>query len=226
MPAGVDGVHREVVRLALAVADKYGFVLGGGVAWVLHGLVERPTEDIDLFADVDGTASAAVAAVRAALTGAGFEVYDTDPDQTDPDQTEEPDLAEVFDGFDLHEIFVVRDGRTLKLSLSRLDRRHSPIVMDVGPVLSVDDLVGSKIAALVSRREARDYVDAAAALAHYTVEQLLTLAHRQDPGLEPEDVRQVGRYLDRLPDSRFARYGLDAAQVAQLRSRLSVWPRD
>lgn len=39
----LDPFHRDVVRVALRVAQRYGFVLGGGLAWVLRGLVQRPT---------------------------------------------------------------------------------------------------------------------------------------------------------------------------------------
>jgi hypothetical protein len=34
--------------------------------------------------------------------------------------------------------------------------------MDVGPAMHLDDLVATKVAALVSRREVRDYIDVAA----------------------------------------------------------------
>ena len=43
--------------------------------------------------------------------------------------------------------------------------------------------------------------------------------------LDPEDIRAAGHYLDRLPERRFARYGLDAAQVRRLRERLAGGPR-
>jgi hypothetical protein len=53
----VDPFYREVARIALTVARQHGFVLGGGVAWLVNGLVERPTEDVDLFTDTDGGAA-------------------------------------------------------------------------------------------------------------------------------------------------------------------------
>lgn len=225
-PAGVDDFQREVARVALTVASRYGFVLGGGVAWVLHGLVDRPTEDVDLFANVDGAAAAAVEEIRQALASAGFQVYDEDPEEPGHDEAE-PDISDLFSGFDLDmkELFLVRDGREVKLSLSRLDRHDSPVIMDVGPVMSVDDLTGSKVAALINRREPRDYIDVSAALDQYTIPQLLDLARRCDPGLDPDDVTQVGCYLDRLPDSRFERYGLGPADMVKLRARLVGWPR-
>ena len=209
------GFFQDVARVALGVADRYGFALGGGLAWVTHGLVDRPTEDVDLFADVDGAAGAAAGEVRAVLVAAGFEVE------------ERADDGDLFDGFDLEmrEFEVHRDGQGLVLSLSRLDRVHAPVVLDVGPVLHVDDLVASKTAALISRREVRDYIDVAAALGRYSLADLLDLARQHDPGLEPEDIDAVGHYLDRLNDDRFVRYGLDRVRVAAVREALAIWPR-
>jgi hypothetical protein len=126
----VDPFYRDVARLALRVARIHGFVLGGGVAWVVSGLVQRPTEDIDLFTDTDG--------------------------------------------------------------------------------------------GVANRREVRDYIDVAAALSRYPLQRVLELAHAADPALDPGDIAEAGRYLDRLDDSRFAVYGVDGAQV---RKRLTDWPR-
>ncbi|SCG71907.1 nucleotidyl transferase AbiEii/AbiGii toxin family protein [Micromonospora halophytica] len=210
--------YREVARVALTAAGPHRFVLGGGVAWAAHGLVTRPTEDVDLFADVEGAAAAAATEVRAALERAGYEVVDADPDS---------DLAGLFDGFDrdMKDFVVTRGARQIRLSLARLDRYRSPVVMEFGPVMDVRDLVANKVAALVNRREVRDYIDVAAALEHYAVTELLELARQVDPALDDADVREAGRYLDRVADRRFTRYGLDAAQVAQVRRRLAAWPR-
>jgi hypothetical protein len=122
-PSDAD-FYREVAHVALTVADKHRFALGGGLAWITHGLVARPTEDVDLFTDVDGVARAAAGDVRTALLDAGFEVRDEEPGG---------DLADVFYGFDLdmREFRVLRGGQSLLLSLGRLDRLHSPVVMDI-----------------------------------------------------------------------------------------------
>ncbi|WP_331461122.1 nucleotidyl transferase AbiEii/AbiGii toxin family protein [Micromonospora tarapacensis] len=210
--------YREVARVALTVAGPHRFVLGGGVAWAAHGLVTRPTEDVDLFADVEGAAAAAADGVRAALRTAGFEVAEADPDS---------DLGDLFDGFDrdLRDFVVSRDGRRIRLSLARLDRHRSPVVMDLGPVMDVRDLIANKTAALVNRREVRDYIDVAAALDGRSVVELLALARQLDPALDDSDVRAAGRYLDRIPDRRFTRYGLGPADIVRVRRQLAAWPR-
>jgi hypothetical protein len=211
---GVDAFYAEVARIALAVATKHGFVLGGGFAWLVTGLVQRPTEDVDLFTDTAGGVAAAAGEVARALTAAGYRVVREEGD-------------ELFAGMaeDLQEFLVAGPDRALRLTLCRLDRRQAPVVMELGPVMHLDDLVATKVAALVNRREVRDYIDVAAALERYPLPRVLELAHAADPALDPEDVADAGRYLDRLDDARFARYGLTPAEITALRERLAGWPR-
>ncbi|WP_305783267.1 nucleotidyl transferase AbiEii/AbiGii toxin family protein [Symbioplanes lichenis] len=214
MTANIDEFYRDVATLALGVGEKHGFVLGGGVAWLVNGLVRRPTEDIDLFTDTAGAVEAAAADVTGALTAAGYQVFREVGD-------------EMFAGMDedLREYHVADGRKALRLTLTRLDRRRAPVVMDVGPVMHLDDLVASKVSALVNRREVRDYIDVAAALERYDLDRVLELARSLDDSLIDEDVADAGRYLDRLDDARFAVYGLSAEDVARLRERLAAWPR-
>ena len=67
-------VQREVVRIALA--GVAGFALAGSGAIREHGMIERPTEDVDLFTtNQDVTAfSAAVDQVTDQLRGSGYQV--------------------------------------------------------------------------------------------------------------------------------------------------------
>jgi hypothetical protein len=210
-----DAFYRDVARIALAVADKHGFVLGGGFAWLVNGLVERPTEDVDLFTDTAGGVTAAAGEVAAALGAAGYRVVREEAD-------------ELFEGMadDIQEFLVAAPDRALRLTLCRLDRHRAPVVMELGPVMHLDDLVATKVAALVNRREVRDYIDVAAALERYPLERVLELAHAADPALDPEDVADAGRYLDGLDDVRFTLYGLGAEQIRRLRERLAQWPRN
>jgi hypothetical protein len=45
----VDPVHRHLAEIGLRAAQRYGFALAGGYAVQLHGILERPSEDVDLF---------------------------------------------------------------------------------------------------------------------------------------------------------------------------------
>jgi hypothetical protein len=97
--------------------------------------------------------------------------------------------------------------------------------MDVGPVLDLEDVIGGKVCALASRAYDRDYVDTAAALGRFSVEEVIAFARRLDPGLDDRDFADAGRRLDRMDDEAFARFGLTPPDVALLRARFSAWPR-
>ena len=49
------------------------FALGGGNALIAHGIINRPTEDVDLFTNEDNGVQAAAGAVGDALRAAGYE---------------------------------------------------------------------------------------------------------------------------------------------------------
>jgi hypothetical protein len=215
-----DPFQVRIARIALAVAEEYGFALGGGHALVAHGLVHRPTEDVDLFTDVDGGVRTATDLVRVALVQAGLTVEL-------PDRA--TDLSDLFYGMDdAFEEFHVHDGeRRAAISLGRLPRQHAPIRMTVGPVLHLEDLLASKVCALGARGEVRDYVDVAAALRRgYDRPRLIAMANENDRGLTAEDFAVAMRRLDALPDAAFVPYGLDADAVAELRGQFADWPRE
>jgi hypothetical protein len=217
----IDPFHLRIAEIALAVAEKHGFALGGGLALNVYGVVQRPTEDVDLFSDHPASVPAATELVVAALERAGIPVTI---------EAEESDLRDVIPDLDGHlvELTAYRDAADqvgVRLSLGQLYRAHHPVVLDVGPVLHLDDLRAWKVAALVARSEPRDLVDVAAFLADREVPELLALARTGDPGMEPEDIAAVGRRLDETPDRLLTRYGLDAAAVAELRRRFALWPR-
>ena len=205
----LDELHATIAAIAL----------GGGNALIAHGIIDRLTEDVDLFTDEDDGVTAAAGAVEAALRAAGF-------DAERQDKT--AGLADVFYGMGdgLAEWIVTGPGgRQMMLQMAYFDRDRRPVTMDIGPVLDLEDVVGSKVCALASRVEPRDYVDTAAALERYTVDQLIAYARRLDPGLTDQDFADAGRQLDKMPDGLFARYGLDAAAVGRLRERFAAWPR-
>lgn len=108
--------------------------------------------------------------------------------------------------------------------MAYFDRAHQPVIMDVGPVLSIEDVLGGKVCALAGRFEVRDFVDAAA-LERHRPDELIGFARRLDPGLTETDFTDAVERLDLLPDSRFARYGLSSDDVARLREQFAAWPR-
>ena len=213
-------LQREVATIALRAAARNGFALAGGNALIAHGIIDRPTDDVDLFSNEETGVAAAADAVESALVEAGFLAERRD---------RMAGLEQVFEGMGegLAEwIITAPSGQQTMLQMAYFDRTRGPVTMDVGPVLDLEDVAAGKAVALVSRVEPRDYVDTAAALERYTVDQLIDLAKRLDPGLTGRDFADAGRHLDQMPDRLFARYVRDQQDVARLRERFARWPRN
>ncbi|MEV0456754.1 nucleotidyl transferase AbiEii/AbiGii toxin family protein [Catellatospora methionotrophica] len=213
----VEELQVDVARIALGVAQAHGFALGGGHALNLYGIVHRATEDVDLFTDVDGGVRAAGALVAQALRAAGLDV-DVYGD----------DLGEVFGGLDdeLVEFQITRDDAVMRLTLARFDRNRGTVVMDIGPVLHIEDVLGGKVAALATRAEPRDYIDVAGALRDYRRDQLVEFGLRADPALSDEDFAAAMDRLDRLADVVWQQlYGLTPRACATVRAAFADWPR-
>ncbi|MGY1777731.1 hypothetical protein ACI8AV_17865 [Geodermatophilus sp. SYSU D00804] len=99
-------------------------------------------------------------------------------------------------------------------------RRDEPVTLAVGPVLSLEDAVGNKVAALFSQAEAWDFldVDTIRAAGRFTDEELLAAAAERDPSF---DVHLFGRQLEavrRVQPVQVARYRVDATQCRRSRS--------
>jgi len=215
----VSSLHGRVTAIALRAAAPHGFALGGGNALIAHGLIDRPTQDVDVFSNEEGGVEAAADAVDAALREAGF-------------GTERRDgtggLSDIFYGMGegLAEwIITAPGGEQMMLQMAYFERTRRPVVMEFGPVLDLEDVVGGKVCALASRAEPRDYVDTAAALERYTIDQVIGFARRLDPGLTRRDFADAGRRLDKWGDGIFAPFGLSQEEIARLRERFAAWPR-
>lgn len=216
----LSGLHHQVATLALGAAAEHGFALGGGNALIAHGIIHRPTHDVDLFTNHEHGVQAATTGVETALTHAGYTAERID---------KTAGLADVFYGMGegLAEWAITAPtGEKMALQMAYFDRGHQPVLMEFGPVLDLEDVAGGKVCALASRTYERDYLDTAAMLTHYTPGQLISFAHRLDPGLTGHDYADVADRLDQLTDQRFTSAGLTPQQVTILRRSFTVWPRD
>jgi predicted nucleotidyltransferase component of viral defense system len=215
----VSELHRQVAAVALRAAARHGFALGGGNALIAHGVVDRITQDVDLFTDEEHGVEAAAGAVEAALRAAGFEAERED---------KTAGLADVFEGLGdgLAEwTITAAGGQQMMLQMAYFDRARQPVIMEFGPVLDLEDAVGGKVSALATRAAPRDYLDTAAALDRYTTAELIGFARRLDPGLTDQDFADAARRLDQVADGWFASLGLSGPDVAALRARFATWPR-
>ncbi len=204
----MDPFHARLARLALAVAAEYGFALAGGYAVQLHGLGDRPSKDVDLFTPDMGGPARAAELIAEAYRRDGLTVTLKQPSDT---------FARLW----------VNDkyGNASKVELGVDWRAHSPVRLEIGPVLHLDDAVANKVVALFSRWAARDFLDVDAALLSglYSREDLMRLAADHDLGFDRRYFADALSQLNRIPDQEFADYGLDEAAIAELRERFTEW---
>jgi hypothetical protein len=205
----VDPFHERLAIIGLAAAERYGFALAGGYAVQAAGLLERPSEDVDLFTawerrgDFDAALDATIAGYRAA----GFVV-------------ETPRRSDSFARLS------VSDGnRVATVELAVDWRAHQPIQMVLGPVLHPDDAVANKMCALYGRAQARDFIDVDAAIqsGRYDPETLLRLAERADRGFDRHIFADALGRAAALDTADFAQYGVSGHDLDGLRSRFATW---
>ncbi|MEA5454821.1 nucleotidyl transferase AbiEii/AbiGii toxin family protein [Sinomonas sp. JGH33] len=205
-------VQREVARIALASAGDCGFALAGSGAIREHGIIDRPTQDVDLFTTTAHVEQVERAAERAAaeLRSAGYHVEEV---------TKSPSFTrlQVRSG----------DAHSLEVDFAIDWRKSDPVMLNVGPVLSLEDAIANKVSALYSRGEPRDYldVDAIRGTGRFTDEELLGAAAERDPGFE------TGMFADQLDASRHITprdvrmYGVDDDQLELIKERMGQWAR-
>lgn len=204
--------HLRLAEIGLEVAARFGFALAGGYAVQAHGILDRPSEDIDLFTAWDrrDEFAAAVDAVVTAYRADGYTV----------------EVTQQFETF--ARLAVAAPGRPdhpYKVELAANWRAQPPVMMDVGPVLHIDDVVAGKMSALYTRGEPRDFLDVDAALTtgRYSHTRLLELAEQADTGFDRHVLADLFGLLERYPDRRFAAYGIDQEHIAAMRKRFAQW---
>lgn len=203
-------LRREVTRTVLAAIDANGFALAGAGAILEHGVSVRPTEDVDLFTartDTEGFA-ASVTTATDVLRQRGFNVA----------------LARSTGQF--ARLQVARGNQSIEVDLGMDWRRDPPVRLDqVGPVLSLADAAASKVLALYSRREARDYldVDAIRQRGPFSDDELLELAADRDPGFERAMFANQLRGITAVTLTRVERYGLNRTDLADVQERTETW---
>ena len=172
--------------------------------------MDRLTRDVDLFTNELSPAAfdAAVNHLLAEFRRAGYDV-------------EEVRRSEQFVQLRIETI----DGRSVDMDLAVDWREHEPVIFPLGAVLSAEDAVGSKVSALYTRGEARDYidVDAIRASGRFSDAELMSAAQERDAGFE---VAMFALQLDRIETiapRRFEEYDVDAAQLVAMRERFGLW---
>ena len=206
MSLGSDA-QREVTRIALVGVKEAGFVLAGSGAIREHGIIDRPTEDVDLFtADPDPAAfGRAVDRVARDVRRAGYAV----------------EMERRASGFARLRVSAP-GGQQFVVDLGVDWRERDPVNLDVGPVLSVEDAIGNKMSALYSRAEPRD-IDAIRRAGVFTDDELVAAAAQRDAGFE---IGMFATQLDavrRITHRDVVSYGVSADDLETVKERTIRW---
>lgn len=203
-------LQRELTRVALDALNGRAFALAGSGAIREHGIVDRATQDIDLFTNnMDAAAfELAINELIHQLRNAGHTVDEV---------RRAPQFAQLR--------VTTIEGHSIDMDLAMDWREREPVVLAVGPVLSLEDATGSKVNALYTRAEARDFldVDAIRASGHFTDAQLMHAAAERDAGFEKEMFARQLDQAQRIRLERVARYGVDTAQLDAVKARFAQW---
>ncbi|MFG3253843.1 nucleotidyl transferase AbiEii/AbiGii toxin family protein [Streptomyces sp. NPDC048172] len=204
-------LHRRLLADVLAVGGPYPLALAGGYAVQAHGLVNRLSQDLDVATENPDRMEDIASVVRSGLEQRGWRVraLETDPLSarlivTDPTSHEECEVD------------------ILKEALWR-----PPVRTEHGLVLSLQDVVGTKVRALADRGLARDLIDVQAAAdrwSHIELEELGRRHARDSFDLSELQARLGG--ADWIDDLEFAAYGLDDRAILALRQWAQTWADD
>ena len=204
----MDHSQRVAAKIALEVLADDGFILAGGQALIEHGITERLSDDIDLFAlhrhHTPATFAASVQKMTAALEAAGYAV----------------EITRQYEEF--ASVTVGHDEQAVVIDLGLDWWENSPAIIDIGPILSLKDSAASKLLAVYSRGYARDYLDAYSIITshRFTHQQLITFCQRRDPTLDlPTFAAAIARHRT-LPSTEFTKYGLQPGELPNLSTTL------
>lgn len=204
-----DG-QREIARISLDILRGTHFALAGSGAIREHGIVDRDTQDVDLFTDeLDAdTFDAQVDLLVAGLPEIGMRV-------------EEVRRSRRFAQLRV----TTRQGQEIDVDLAVDWREREPVVLPVGRVLDLDDAVASKVGALFSRAEARDYLDVEAIRrsGRFTDAELIDAAAARDAGFDTRIFADQLAHARRVPFKRVERYGLTEAEWERIQMRFVEW---
>lgn len=198
-------MQERIARIALSMPGAESLALAGGGAMLAHRLVERPTQDVDMFTPEDDVTALADALV-AVLHRDGLLV-----------------VVESQSTTYIRLTVTESSGRACKVELARDARIRPPVRLDIGAVLHPEEIAADKMLALFGRAAARDFVDVAALQRRFPAERLLDLAAEKDPGFDRRYFAAALRAVTRLEDDDFTTLGLSIADVVALRDQAHSW---
>lgn len=204
-------LHERLLADILDLGSPYPLVLTGGYAVQAHGLVERFSRDLDVATENPAPMDEIVASLTTGLAARGWRTTHV---QTDP----------------LSGRFLVTDpdtGEECEVDILKEAFWAPPAQTPYGPVLSLDDVIGTKVRALADRGTVRDLIDVQAASRHRSTADLESLGRRRaHDEFSLEDLRDRLTGADWYEDEDFAAYGLTSRQIEELKAWALEWAED
>lgn len=201
----LSGLQRSVTEIALALPQARYFCLVGGAALIEHGVVERPTDDIDLFTTRVADVAKLAAALADAMVALGWHVV----------------TEREFESF--VRLRVTSSTESVRVDIAFDVRIRPPLGLAVGSVAHIEELAADKVLAIFARAEPRDLVDLDALGRRLDLPTLVALGREKDHGLVPAVLADAIRAAAAAADARFALLGLSPDDLALLRARAQAW---
>jgi hypothetical protein len=204
----LEGFHLKVLQILLTALEPYGFALGGGYALQAHGVIDRPSTDIDGYTDNPDVVifNAAEVAVAKAFEAESIQCFTIYSDSW----------------FRALRVVDLQSEESVTIDLGYDYRENKPILIaGIGAVLDIDDVITGKVRAFWDRQAARDYIDIDAILAtgKWSVNYLYTKLQRVRPEASAIDFAAMLKSVIEFADE-YAAYGLSDGDVISLSTRL------
>lgn len=197
-------LQRRVLEIVWSVEGIEGLALAGGGGLIVHGVVDRRTEDLDLFGTSPEDVNRGLPLIEKALADHGFDV----------------ERDRVADGF--ARLIISSDTESTRLDLGWEPRTLKPEPSPIGPVLPEEELAAGKTLALFGRALPRDFDDVSKLVDRFGLERLCTLAVERDPGFDREIFIQMLGQFSKWPRADF---DLTDSEYEQLEQEVEDWRR-
>ncbi|MFE9552817.1 nucleotidyl transferase AbiEii/AbiGii toxin family protein [Streptomyces sp. NPDC006692] len=207
----LNDLHRRLLADVLAIGSPYPLVITGGYAVQAHGLVERLSRDLDVATENPAPIAEIVRTVGDGLARRGWGIR----------QIETGALSGRLVATD------VPTGEECEVDILKEAFWAPPLVTEHGPVLSLDDVIGTKVRALADRGAVRDLIDVHAASRHRTTADLETLGRRHARfQFSLQELRDRLAGAEWWDDEDFFEYGLSPEELTCLRVWANAWVGD
>jgi len=207
----MSDLHRRLLQDVLEVGNDLPFVITGGYAVQAHGIVERPSRDIDVATNSSIPMEILASRLIEGLTERGWRVRVIGIEPVSARfMVADPELGQDC------EVDILKEGFT-----------WPPADTPYGPVLSLDEVIGTKVRALADRGYPRDLIDIHAASRLRSQGELEALGRRlawDEFSLEGLATRLSS--VQWRADEEFAAYGLSEAEILDLRRWGQTWADD